>query len=130
MPATLIVTHAAVETIRVEHRPPRLEPPILKLVNPGEKVHAVAEAADEHLLLTDRRLVVASGERVALDVPVSGLRRIQFDLERNRPATLVIVPMNPAHDPQVLAVPRAHYDEVMAALAEIGRRLPDTEEAS
>jgi hypothetical protein len=114
----------------MEDAQPRRDPPVLKLVDPGETVHAVAEAADEHLLLTDRRLLVASGERVALDVPVSGLRRIQFDIERNRPATLVIVPMDPTHDPQVLAVPRKHYDEVTAALAEIGRRLPDTEEAS
>ena len=90
----------------------------------------MTEAAEAQLLLTDRRLVVASGERVALDVPLPALRRIQFDIERRRPATLVIVPEEPSQEPQVLAIPAARYDEITAMLAEVGRRLVESEEAS
>ncbi len=90
----------------------------------------IAEAAGAHLLLTDRRLVVAAGERVALDVAFPGLRRIQFDIERDRPATLVIVPEDPRQEPQVLAIPRERYDEITSALASIGHRLAETEAAS
>ena len=101
--------------------------PALRLVEPGETVQAVAEADDARLLVTDRRLVVAAGDRIALDIGFHGLRRIQFDIERDRPATLVIVPIDPTDEPQVLAVPRGQYDEVTAALAVVGHRLADTE---
>jgi len=73
-------------------------PPVLRVVEPGELVQVMTEASGTHLLLTDRRLIVASGERLALDISFSELRRIQFDIERQRPATLVIVPEDPRHD--------------------------------
>jgi hypothetical protein len=111
-------------------RPDHDAAPVLRLVQPGEMVHVVTEAAGAQLLLTDRRLVVASGERVALDVGFSELRRIQFDIERRRPATLVIVPEDPRHEPQVLAIPPARYGEVTGLLATIGRRLAESGEAS
>jgi hypothetical protein len=100
--------------------------PALRLLAPGESVHLIAEAADARVLVTDRRVAVSSGERVALDIPFEGLRRIQFDIERNRPATLVIVPEDPAHEPQVISVPSARYEEITRALAAIGLRLADT----
>ena len=108
--------------------PKRRDPPILRLVEPGEMVQVVTEAADAHLLLTDRRLAVALGERIALDVPLPSLRRIQFDIERRRPATLVIVPEDAAHEPQVISVPPSRYNEITAALAEIGHRIADFED--
>jgi hypothetical protein len=74
-------------------------------------------------LVTDRRVAVAEEERIALDLPFAGLRRIQFDIERERPATLVIVPEHPSHEPQVIAVPPDRYREVTRALALIGERL-------
>jgi len=51
------------------------------------------------------------------------LRRIQFDVERRRPATLVLVPELPRDEPQVLAIEPERYEEVADALVIIGRRL-------
>ncbi len=100
--------------------------PALRLVEPGETVEVVAEAAGARLVVTDRRLAVAAGERVALDITFDGLRRIQFDIERSRPATLVIVPEHASNEPQVLAIPPERYEEITRALALIGRRLAET----
>lgn len=62
---------------------------------------------------------------MALDIAFASLPRIQFDIERSRPATLVIVPEHPTHEPQVLGVPLEAYDEVTRALAIVGRRLAE-----
>jgi hypothetical protein len=100
-----------------------LDHPALARLEPGETVQAIARAASAALLVTNRRLAVAEAGRIALDVPIDGLRRIQFDIERERPATLVIVPEHPRQEPQVLAVPPGRYAEVARALALIGERL-------
>jgi hypothetical protein len=89
----------------MQNRPLDGDDPALRLVEPGETVEVVAEAANAKLVVTDRRLAVASGERVALAITFDGLRRIQFDIERSRPATLVIVPEKASDEPQVLAIP-------------------------
>ncbi|HEY4227186.1 MAG TPA: hypothetical protein VGM49_02520 [Candidatus Limnocylindrales bacterium] len=95
-------------------------------LEPGEIVEAIAEATGARLLVTDRRLAVATDDRVALDIRLAGLRRIQFDIERVRPATLVIVPEHPKDEPQVLGIAPSRYEEVTKALAIIGRRLAET----
>ena len=100
-----------------------IEHPALQRLEPGEIVQVIARASEASLLVTDRRVAVAEADRVALDIPIKGLRRIQFDIERERPATLVIVPEHPAQEPQVLAVPPDRYEEVTRALAFIGSRL-------
>ena len=92
-------------------------------LEPGETVQAIARAESASLLVTDRRVAVAEAHRIALDVPFDGLRRIQFDIERERPATLVIVPEHPRQEPQVLAIPPDRYEEITRALALIGERL-------
>jgi hypothetical protein len=97
--------------------------PVLQLLQSGETAQVVADTAGATLLVTDRRVVVASSDRVALDIPFPALRRIQFDVERQRPATLVIVPEHPADEPQVLAIPPERYEEVATALTIIGRQL-------
>jgi hypothetical protein len=97
--------------------------PAIGHLEPGERVQVLAHAASASLLVTDRRIAVAEEERIALDVPFRELRRIQFDIERERPATLVIVPEHPSHEPQVMAVPPERYAEVTRALALIGERL-------
>ena len=99
----------------------------LDVIQPGESIHVRADAVGAKVVVTDRRLVVATGDRIALDVGFHGLRRIQFDIERRRPATLVIVPDDPANEPQVLAVPRESYDEITAALAAVGHRLAEAD---
>jgi len=99
------------------------EHPALQRLEPGEIVQAIARASEASLLVTDRRVAVAEDDRIALDIPIKGLRRIQFDIERERPATLVIVPEHPAQEPQVIAVPPERFDEITRALALIGSRL-------
>jgi len=58
------------------------------------------------------------------------LRRIQFDIERDRPATLVVVPESPEVEPQVLAIPAEEYPAVADALVQIGLRLCEASTAS
>ena len=102
--------------------------PIRRSLRAGETVRAVVRTGNNHVLVTDERIAVAAGERIALDLAIAELRRIQFDIERDRPATLVIVPERPTHEPQVLAIPPDHYEEVGSALAFVGRRLFGYEE--
>lgn len=101
----------------------RHERHLLHVLEPGEELRAQAWASDAILAVTDRRLVVAATERVALNVPFQNLRRIQFDIERDRPATLVIVPEIAHHEPQVLSMPPERYPEAAEALVLIGQRL-------
>jgi hypothetical protein len=97
--------------------------PVVRRLGPDETVRAHIPVAQAKIVLTDRRLAVADEERLALDIEIAALRRIQFDIERDRPATLVIVPDHPMHEPQVLAVPNEQLPAVAEALAYIGQRL-------
>jgi hypothetical protein len=96
---------------------------VARLLEADESIELVANARTHLVVVTDRRLAVADHERVALQVPYPALRRIEFDIERDRPATLVIVPQSPHDEPQVLAVPPEDYEDIARALAAIGRRL-------
>jgi hypothetical protein len=106
--------------------PSTIDRPELNVLEPDEAIEVLAETPGARVLVTDRRVAVATDDRVALDIGFEQLRRIQFDIERRRPATLVIVPENPAHEPQVLGIPPSRYDEITKALAIIGRRLAET----
>jgi hypothetical protein len=97
--------------------------PIMGQLRPGETVKAVISAMRTQVVVTDHRIAVAEADRIALDMAIDELRRIQFDIERNRPATLVIVPEHPRHEPQVLAIPPEHFGAVGEALDYIGQRL-------
>jgi hypothetical protein len=97
--------------------------PVASRLDPDESVLANIAIAAAKVVVTDRRLAVAEGQRLALDIEMASLRRIQFDIERNRPATLVIVPDDPLHEPQVLAVPHEQLPAVAKALAYIGQRI-------
>ena len=97
--------------------------PILRLIGPDEEVQARARAGETEIVVTDRRLAVGSPDRLMLDIELDGLRRIQFDIERDRPATLVVVPEHASHEPQVLAVHPDDYPSVATALVYIGRHL-------
>ena len=101
----------------------RDDPLLASLLESDEQVQVRAHAAEAVLAVTDRRLVVAADRRVALAITFAGLRRIQFDIERRRPATLVIVPEQADHEPQVLAVAPEDYAAVAEALVVIGREL-------
>ena len=93
----------------------------------GEKVHAVIKAVGAVLSISDQRMTVTLPESgvVLLDMPLGALRRIQFDIELDRPATLVIVPLHPDHQPQVLAIPPDQYPSAAAGLVMVGRHLAD-----
>ena len=58
-----------------------------------------------------------------LDIPYDRLRRIQFDIETERPATLVIVPHLPTDEPQALSVPYERLHDAAELLAFVGERL-------
>jgi len=93
------------------------------VLEPNEQASALARARDAALVVSDRRLLILTPNHTALDITFDRLRRIQFDIERNRPATLVIVPEDPSDEPQVLPIPREEYRAVADALVIIGGRL-------
>lgn len=97
-----------------------------RFLEPGEAVEARAEVIEGLVAATDRRLVVAAGTR-AVAIPWERLRRVQLDIERDRPATLVLVPEWPSEPPQVLSVPSESYRAVANAIATIAERLARTE---
>jgi hypothetical protein len=104
-------------------RPDDHEPVLRATLEPDEQLRVQARARDAVLAVSDRRLIVASRERVVLSVSFDELRRIQFDIERDRPATMVIVPEEAHHEPQVLAIPPEEFSSTAEALALIGRQI-------
>jgi hypothetical protein len=103
--------------------------PLPHILEPGEVVETHATAQDVVIAVTSHRLIVADDDRTVIDVPFSELRRIQFDIERGRPAALVIVPEHIRDEPRVLSVQVAELREAARALALIGERLnPDAVE--
>ena len=104
-----------------------IEPELHAVLEPGEKIRYRARATDAVIAVTDRRLVVAASHRVPLAIPFNGLRRVQFDIERNRPATLVLVPELAHHEPQVLAIPPEHYQTTAEAMVALGLALASME---
>jgi hypothetical protein len=100
-----------------------LDPILVTALEEDESLQATARGTDAILAVSDRRLLVKARERIALSVRIEGLRRIQFDIEKRRPATLVIVPEEPRDEPQVLAIPPDEIRRVTDALAIIAQRL-------
>jgi hypothetical protein len=100
-----------------------VEPYVLEVLEPDETLRAHARARDAVIAVSDRRLIVAARERVALSIGFHELRRIQFDIERDRPATMVIVPEEAHYEPQVLAIPPQAFRATAEALALIGQQL-------
>jgi hypothetical protein len=100
-----------------------VEPYVLEVLEPNETLRAHARARDAVLAVSDRRLIVAARERIALSIGFHELRRIQFDIERDRPATMVIVPEEAHYEPQVLAIPPQAFRATAEALALIGQQL-------
>ena len=98
-------------------------PPALIALKRGERVQEHAKALDASIVVTDRRLVVASEARLMLDVPFDRLRRIQFDIERARPAALVVDPEWPSDPPQVLSVTPDQYEAMAKVLTYVGVRI-------
>ena len=97
--------------------------PVLRSVDADENILVEALAGEHRVIVTDRRLSIATDDRLVLDVALNAIRRIQFDIERDRPATMVVVPEHPQDEPQVLAVRPRDYDSIGLALAAVGRYL-------
>jgi hypothetical protein len=97
--------------------------PLLQSVDAGQNIRFQAVAGEHRVIVTDRRLSIATDDRLILDVALNAIRRIQFDIERDRPATMVVVPEHPQQEPQVLAVRPRDYDSIGLALAAVGRYL-------
>jgi hypothetical protein len=96
--------------------------PLLQDIDP-EEIRAQAKADGHIVLVTDDHLRVGSGDLTQLDLPIEGVRRIQFDIERERPATLVIVPDAPSIEPVVVMVLPEEYEHVSHALAVLGMKM-------
>jgi hypothetical protein len=92
-------------------------------LHPDERLEMVARTVPADVALTDRRIIVQADGRTLLSLPVEGIRRIQLDVERGRPATLVLVPQLPIHEPQLLSVPIEHLDVTGRLVTTVGRRL-------
>lgn len=88
-----------------------------------EDIRARATADGHVVTVTDDLLRVGADELVRLDVPIKAVRRIEFDIERERPATLVIVPYAPSDEPQVIMVHPEDYEGVAHALAVLGKKM-------
>lgn len=93
------------------------------ILQPGEVLETHATAQDALIAVTSHRLIVTEGRRTVLDIPFSNVRRIQFDVERGRDATLVIVPEHVSNEPPVVGVPIPKLRETAHVLAVIGERL-------
>ncbi|HKG19156.1 MAG TPA: hypothetical protein VKB00_05405 [Candidatus Limnocylindrales bacterium] len=102
-----------------------LQPHILDALEADEEIVVNARTVDAVVAVSDRRLIVADSRRVALSVPFERLRRIQLDIERDRPATLVVVPEEASDPPQVLVVSPDQYHATADALVRIGLRLAE-----
>jgi hypothetical protein len=109
---------------------PDLVPRVYELLSRDEQVVVNARAEDGLVAVTDRRLIVVDPIRVTLDIPFERLRRIQFDIESTRPATLVVVPEEADDRPQVLSIPPEQYQATADAIVRIGIKLAERQRAS
>ncbi len=97
--------------------------PIRRHLDPEEAVRGVVDGTDGQLILTDRRVLITENGRITLDVPIGNLRLIEFDVERQRPARVIIVPDSPRDAPRELSIEPQQYDEVAAMLQQLGPRI-------
>ena len=97
--------------------------PLPHILKPGEVVEGQAEANGAVIVVTEDRLVVVDDDESVLDIPFTELRRVQFDIERGRDATLVIVPEHISNWPRVISVPLRNLRETSLVLARIGERI-------
>ena len=102
--------------------------PLPHVLHPGEVVETQAIVEGSAIAITQERLIVAEADKTVLDIRFEEVRRIQFDIERGRDATLVIVPEHINNWPRVVSVPVRHLRETSAVLARIGERINEPTE--
>jgi hypothetical protein len=98
-------------------------PSVLHLLRPGEEIQHATSAGRALLAVTTHRIAIVEDGHTIMDIALDDIRRIQFDIEKTRPATLVIVPDRLADAPQVLMVMPDEYPAVVAALVTVGLAL-------
>ena len=103
--------------------------PVLRRLGRDEVVRGVVDGIDGRLVLTDRRVLVTENGVITLDVPIANLRLVEFDLESQRPATVIIVPEHPRDPPRQLAIEPQQYDELASVLAQLGPRIQGPSQA-
>ena len=103
--------------------------PVMRGLGRDEVVRGVVNGIGGRLVLTDRRVVITENGVVTLDVPIGNLRLVEFDLENQRPATVIIVPEHPRDPPCQLAIDPQQYDEVAAVLAQLGPLIQGSSQA-
>lgn len=96
---------------------------LLAALDPDEAIRVRARTVDGMIAISDRRVLVEASRRLALSLPFTELRRIQFDIERGRPAALAFVPELPQYEPILLSIPPEEYRAVGEALIAIAERL-------
>src|SRR5438132_1021880 len=106
----------------IESPEPDLIQTVLPHLGPDERVAVTLRATEAVVAITNKRLVVTVNERLALALAFQGLRRIQLDIERERPTTLVILPEDPRQEAQVLSIPGSEIERVAHAVAVVGRQ--------
>ena len=97
--------------------------PLPHILRPGEVVETQAVVEGSAILVTRERLIVVEGDKTVLDIPFDELRRVQFDIERGRDATLVIVPEHISNWPRIVSVPIPNLRETALVLARVGERV-------
>jgi hypothetical protein len=102
--------------------------PLPHILKPGEVIEGQAEASGAVIVVTEERLVVVEGNQPVLDIPFRELRRVQFDIERGRDATLVIVPEHIRNWPRIVSVPVPSLREAALVLARVGERINERTE--
>ena len=96
------------------------EDPIKQHLGSDEAVLGVIHGTYGRLILTDRRVLLTENGQITLDVPISQVRLIEFDVEQQRPARVIIVPESPLDAPRELAIEPQQYDEVASVLQQLG----------
>lgn len=97
--------------------------PVMRLLGRDEVVRGVLNGIGGRLVITDRRVVITENGVITLDVSIDNLRLVEFDLESQRPATVIIVPEHPRDPPRQLAIEPHQFDEVASVLAQLGPRI-------
>ena len=98
------------------------------ITQPSDGAHPTEvrlQVEDGYLTVTNRGVRLDRDERLVFELLFRGLRRIQLDIEQDRPATFVLVPHRAAHPPQVLSISPEHYGAAGTAISIIGRRLAE-----
>jgi hypothetical protein len=89
----------------------------------GDEIRVRGHATNGAFAVTDRRLLVSGDRGLLLNVPFGTIRRVQFDLELGRPASIAFVSNDPRDEPVLLNVPPEQYAAVSELLLAIGRQL-------